>query len=67
MKVTLCRDLTILFTMLAMVTHVSAADAILEEDEHVSDYEDDFVEDSFYYTYEDTNQVFSQTFTKKRV
>jgi len=45
MKVTLCRDLTILFTMmLAMATHSSAADAILGEDEPVSDHEQDFVE-----------------------
>jgi hypothetical protein len=45
MKVTLCRDLTILFTMmLPMATHSSAADAILGEDEPVSDHEQDFVE-----------------------
>jgi hypothetical protein len=45
MKVTLSRDLTILFIMLAMVTHSSAADAMLGEDEPVSDHKGDFVQD----------------------
>jgi hypothetical protein len=45
MKVTLCRDLTILFSMLAMVTLSSAVDAILREDEPVSDHKGDFVEE----------------------
>jgi hypothetical protein len=49
MKVTLCRDLTILFSMLAMVTLSSAANAILREDEPVSDHKGDFVEDSSSY------------------
>ena len=48
MKVTLCRGLTILFTMVAMVTHSSAADTSLG-DEPVSDHEDDLVEDSSSY------------------
>ena len=49
MKVTLCRGLTVLFTMLAsMGTHSSAADTSLG-DEPVSDHEDDFVEDSSSY------------------
>ena len=45
MKVTLSRDLTILFTLLAMVTQSSAADVMLGEDEPVSDHKGDFVED----------------------
>ena len=45
MKVTLSRDLTILFIMLAMVTQSSAADVMLGEDEPVSDHKGDFVED----------------------
>jgi hypothetical protein len=46
MKVTLSRDLTILFIlMLAMVTQSSAADVMLGEDEVVSDHKGDFVEE----------------------
>ena len=45
MKVTLSRDLTILFIMLAMVTHSSAADEMLGEDEPVSDHKGDVVEE----------------------
>jgi hypothetical protein len=46
MKVTLSRDLTILFIlMLAMVTQSSAADVMLGEDEAVSDHKGDFVEE----------------------
>ena len=49
MKVTLYRDLTILFIMLAMVTQSSTADVMLGEDEAVSDHKGDFVEDSSSY------------------